>query len=155
MNELLLKRFFSFFLFFFLCYFHSVVISFVIFFFLLFSKFILFFFNYRKYIYTRCDTENYKITVILKSRELCKFDFRIFFCYAATHQRSAINRFFATHKYSSYSLLSMNDLTTWIHLYSVQHWFISTVCNEYEYNDDIKLITFKICLLPMPTHSSS
>ena len=29
--------------------------------------------------------------------------------------------------------------TTLIHSYSVQYWFISTGCNEYEYNFDIKL----------------
>ena len=34
--------------------------------------------------------------------------------------------------------------------YSFQHWFISTGCNENEYNVDIKLILFEICLIHMP-----
>ena len=45
--------------------------------------------------------------------------------------------------------------TTLIHLYSVQDWFISTGCKEYEYNVDIKLITFEICLIHTSTHSDS
>ena len=36
-----------------------------------------------------------------------------------------------------------------------KHWFISTGCNEYEYNIDIKLIIFEICFIHTPTHSDS
>ena len=43
--------------------------------------------------------------------------------------------------------------TTLIQSYSSQHWFISKGCNEYEYNLDIKLITFQICLIHTPTHT--
>ena len=45
--------------------------------------------------------------------------------------------------------------TTLIQSYSVQHWFICTSFNEYEYNVDIKLITIEICLIHTPTHSDS
>ena len=33
-------------------------------------------------------------------------------------------------------------------IHSPQCWIISTGCNEYAYNVDIKLIPFKICLIP-------
>ena len=38
--------------------------------------------------------------------------------------------------------------------YSRQHWFVSTGCNEYEYNVCIKLILFEIYLIHAPTHSN-
>ena len=67
------------------------------------------------------------------------------------HQRSAINRFFSTHKYSSHFeyewVQRYWNSTTLTHSYSVQHWFISTGSNEYEHNVDIKLVTFEICLI--------
>ena len=44
--------------------------------------------------------------------------------------------------------------STLIHSYSVQHWFISTGCNSYEYNIDIKLITFEICLIYYNTYNT-
>ena len=34
--------------------------------------------------------------------------------------------------------------TILIHLYSLQHWFINTDCSEYDYNFDIKHISFDI-----------
>ena len=41
-----------------------------------------------------------------------------------------------------------------IHLYLLQR-FISTVCNEYEYNVDMKVLPFEICLIHKPTYSDS
>ena len=52
---------------------------------------------------------------------------------------------------SAHENLSMSGSTVlkFILIYSdsVQYWFISIGCNEYEYNIVIKLITFEICLI--------
>ena len=60
-------------------------------------------------------------------------------------QRPSINSVFATHKYSwNFEYKWVNNIEmkpcSLIHSYSLQHWFISTGCNEYARNVDIKLI---------------
>ena len=63
---------------------------------------------------------------------------------------------------STYEILNISEsiilkfnYSALIHSYSLQHWFISTDCNEYAYNVDIKLIPFAMCLIHKFTHSDS
>ena len=64
------------------------------------------------------------------------------------HHRSAMNRFFAF--ISTHEILNTRESTTlkFNYSYLLQRWFVSTGCNEYAYNVDIKLIPFEICLIP-------